>query len=139
MRNSPVLLSIALLAACGSGPEWAGRYTGDVLAERTDCATSAPLDPATDTITAAIVERESGRIALNTACLVEFDVLDDSTARMVPTSCDTALADGTPARYTYLEGALHLDGDELELRASVRFERDGLCDSSRLTFVGLRE
>lgn len=130
------LVLFALLAGCSSDP-WPGRYVGSTVTEGEDCDTGEPTSDAQDSTIR--IERDAEGLFINGRCLLRLDELSDSSARVIPTSCDVASPSGTPSHVEIVEGRASLDGSELALEYSALVTQPGVCLTASSTFVGERE
>jgi hypothetical protein len=142
MRRIAAVLGLGIaLASCSSDPRvpWIGRYRGELVTSSTDCTTGEVFAPAVNVITVEVVEVGDDRIGINGGCLVQMDLLGRTGARVVSSSCNTTLEDGTPVTFETTSGAAMLDGDELSFDFSGRIVLPTACDYTRSDFVGYRQ
>jgi hypothetical protein len=135
MRTLPLFL--LLLAGCSGGDPWPGRYIGSTVTEGEDCDTGEPTSDAQDSTIR--IERDAEGLFINGRCLLRLDELSNTSARVIPASCDVASPSGTPSHVEIVEGRAGLDGDELALEYSALVTQPGVCLTASSTFVGERE
>jgi hypothetical protein len=129
-------VGIAVLLAGCSGDPWVGSYDGTSFTEGRSCA-GVPFDPASSDVTVS-VQRDDTGLFVNGRCLIRLEELSDTEARVVPTTCDTTLDDGTPATVEIVNGRASLDGDEFALEYSSALETPEECATATTMFVGTR-
>lgn len=131
-----MVVAALLLAACSESDPWVGRYEGASVTEGRDCA-GTPIEPDAREVTVRIQRDDIGLFVSGT-CLIRLTELSDISARVDPTSCDTTLDNGTPARFDIVNGRAELDGDELALEYSASIETPEDCATATSMFVGTR-
>lgn len=141
MKTRVILVAALALVACGKPGDprsaWLGVYGGTWASEARDCETGAPLMPLTDAFDIEIIT-VGDHIAIDGGCLIEWRLTDSTHARLIPSTCNFVLTDGTPVRIEYISGDMQLDRDEVGYTIGDRYYGPTGCDVESSTFVGLR-
>lgn len=131
------LLACAVLLGCSTKLDpWPGTYDATTTTNGVDCGGSA-LTPATRDV-AITIDREGDRVFIAGRCTVELVVMSDTYATVRPTTCNAALADGTPATTQITGGSFHLSGDDLQGEYYAMVTTSSACVDGTTTVTGTR-
>lgn len=126
-------------AACGAPDPWAGSYEGESVIDGRDCTTGELVDGPVVRAVTVRVERGADGLFINARCLLRFEELSTSSARLEPGECESSLDDGTPIHIDVVNGRARLDGDELALDYALDARSPVECVTATYQFVGYRQ
>ncbi len=139
MRHA--LASALLLAACASPEEaFVGTYIGTQTCDGRNADTGELVSTGPDPISIEIDrDASTGEAFIAGRCQIDLDVRSTSSAALVPSTCEAALPDGTPATLSYVSGSAELSGNNLRLDYSVLAMYPGSTLTIRYVFTGFTD